>query len=81
MKKMAPEEMHVPYIFLQTHGLRAELYVVLRLIPHGAVLVFHRVEADGEVRRRDAAALLVALRFEAIAFARTRNRSEYTSYS
>ena len=53
---------------LQTDCLRAELDLVLLLVAHAAVLVFDRVQPYRKIGGRNAAAVFVAHRFDAVAF-------------
>lgn len=55
--------------FFQAHGLRAKLDVVFRLFPHRTMLVFHGIQANREICRRDAAPRFATLRLDAIALA------------
>lgn len=53
--------------FLQTHGLCAQLDLILLLRTELSVLIFHRVQPNRKIQRRDAAAANIRLRFDAIA--------------
>ena len=54
--------------FLKAHGLCTELNVVLLFVPQLAVLVFHRVEPNRELRRGNPAAGRIFHGFNEITF-------------